>query len=317
MTRLRLVFFGTPDFAVPALRALLASAHPVVGVITQPDRPRGRGQRVAESPVKHVAAEAGLPVLQPDRLKDDGFLHAFRAWRADLGVVAAYGKILPGVVLDTPPLGLVNVHASLLPRYRGAAPVHRAVMDGEAETGVSIMQVVQALDAGGVFATARRLIRPDETSTEVEADLARLGATILLPTIDAIATGAATCVAQDEAQATYAPRLQKHEGAIDWSESATSIHNRVRGLQPWPMASSWLSGRRLILVQTSVHDPVLASGSPPGTILEARGGRMLVQAGLGVVALLRVQSEGRRAMAVRDYLAGRAVQPGAAFTASV
>ena len=188
---LRLVFFGTPDFAVPTLEALLDSRHDVAGVVTQPDRPRGRGQRVSDSPVKRVALSRGVPVLQPDRLKDESFLAGLRAWHADAGVVAAYGKILPAAVLEAPPLGLLNVHASLLPRHRGAAPVHRAVIAGDGETGVSIMRVVQALDAGGVFATARRPIGPDDTSAEVEHDLARLGASLLLAVLDQLADGRA------------------------------------------------------------------------------------------------------------------------------
>src|SRR3954447_19039007 len=169
---LRIVFFGTPKFAVPTLDALLASRHTVVGVVTQPDRPRGRGQKTSDAPVKARAVAAGLPVLQPERLKDPAFMDALTALDADLGVVAAYGKILSDAVLATPRRGMVNVHASLLSRYRGAAPVHRAVIDGEAETGVTIMRVVKALDAGAIMATVRRPIGPDETSQEVERDLA-------------------------------------------------------------------------------------------------------------------------------------------------
>lgn len=309
-----MAFFGTPDFAVPSLQALYATSHHVVGVVTQPDRPRGRGQRVSHSPAKQTALAAGTAVLQPDRLKDQGFLDAFRAWHADVGVVAAYGKILPAVVLGSPPLGLVNVHASLLPRYRGAAPVHRAVMEGEPETGVSIMQVVQALDAGPVFATARRPIGPDDTSTEVESDLARLGATLLVSTIDAMAEGTANAIPQDDRLATYAPRLEKHEGVIAWNATAATIHNRVRGLQPWPMASSWLGGQRLILVQSAVLDADRAGGAEPGVVLAASRDALSVQTGRGVIDILRVQPEGRRPMAVRDYLAGHPVEAGAAFT---
>ena len=222
---LRVVFFGTPDFAVPALEALVGSRHAVVGVVTQPDRPRGRGQRVSEGPVKRVALSKGVPVLQPEKLKDEVFLASLRQWRADAGVVAAYGKILPAAVLETPPLGLLNVHASLLPRHRGAAPVQRAVIAGDPETGVSIMRVVQALDAGGVFATAVRPIGPDDTSAEVEHDLARLGASLLLDVLDQLSAGTAVEVPQEDGAATYAHRLRKEEGLIDWRAPAAAIHN--------------------------------------------------------------------------------------------
>jgi methionyl-tRNA formyltransferase len=302
---LRLVFFGTPEFAVPSLEALLRSRHTVVGVVTQPDRPRGRGHQVSDSPVKRVALASGVPVLQPDRLKDEAFLASFRAWNADAGVVAAYGKILPGAVLDVPPLGLINVHASLLPRHRGAAPVHRAVMDGDRETGVSIMRVVQALDAGGVFATAVRPISPDDTSADVEHDLAQLGATLLLTVLEQMVSGTAVEVPQDDSSATYAHRLQKEEGLIDWRAPAAAIHNLVRGLQPWPMAWTFLGGRRLIITRTRVVGDAADSGRVPGSIVQVGSDAFRVQTGSGLLDVLTVQPEGRRAMAARDFAAGR------------
>jgi methionyl-tRNA formyltransferase len=301
---LRVVFFGTPGFAVPSLEALLGSRHAVAGVVTQPDRPRGRGHRVSDSPVKRVALASGVPVLQPERLKDETFLAAFRTWNADIGVVAAYGKILPAAVLATPALGLINVHASILPRHRGAAPVHRAVMAGDRETGVSIMRVVQALDAGGVFATAVRPIAPDETSAEVEGDLARIGAALLLRVLDEVAAGTATEVPQDDAAATYAHRLRKEEGLIDWRAPAGAIHNQVRGLQPWPMAWTFLDGRRVILVRTRVAADAAASGRAPGSIVQVAGEAFRVQTGSGLLDVLAVQPEGRRAMGARDFAAG-------------
>ena len=188
---LRIVFFGTPAFAVPTLEALLASRHSVVAVVTQPDRPRGRGQKTTHAPVKAAATAAGVAVLQPDSMKDPGFVAALSALNADLGVVAAYGKILTDVVLAVPRLGMVNVHASLLPRYRGAAPVHRAIIAGERETGITIMRVVRALDAGPMLATARRPIEPDETSEDVERDLARIGAGLAVSTIERLVDGRA------------------------------------------------------------------------------------------------------------------------------
>ncbi len=311
---LRLVFFGTPDFAVPSLQAMIDSRHDVVGVVTQPDRPRGRGQQVLASPVKQLALASGVPVLQPERLKDEAFLTAYRAWQADLGVVAAYGKILPAAVLSAPPLGLVNVHASLLPRHRGAAPVHRAVMAGDAETGVSIMGVVAALDAGPVFATVTRPIGPDDTSMQVERDLAVLGADLLMRVVEDLAAGTAHSVPQDDARATYAHRLDRSEGPIDWSRSADEVHNRVRGLQPWPMAWTVLHGTRLIVVQTRrvAGDP--ASGDQPGTVVAVSRDGIRVQTGTGALDITMVQPEGRRPMTARDFAAGHRLVPGVRLT---
>jgi methionyl-tRNA formyltransferase len=301
---LRLVFFGTPDFAVPTLEALLGSRHAVLGVVTQPDRPHGRGQRVSDGPVKRVALANGVPVLQPDRLKDEAFLGSLRAWNADAGVVAAYGKILPVAVLEAPPLGLVNVHASLLPRHRGAAPVHRAVLAGDRETGVSIMRVVQALDAGGVLATAARPISPDETSADVERELARIGAGLLLEVLDRLASGTAIEVPQDDSAATYAHRLRKEEGLIDWRAPAAAIHNQVRGLQPWPMAWTFLGGRRLIIIRTRIVDNTVEGGHMPGSIVQVAKDAFRVQTGSGLLDVVTVQPEGRRAVAARDFAAG-------------
>jgi methionyl-tRNA formyltransferase len=308
---LRVVFFGTPAFAVPTLDALLRSRHSVVGVVTQPDRPRGRGQKVSDAPVKQRASAAGLPILQPPRLKDDGFMRATAAFEADLGVVAAYGKILPADLLSAPRLGMINVHASLLPRYRGAAPVHRAVIDGERETGVTIMRVVQALDAGPMLATVRRPIEPSETSEDVERGLAQLGAELLVSTVDALADGAATSVPQDDAAATYAHRLAKSDGAVDWSQPAVRVHNLVRGLHPWPHAFTHLGQTRVILLRSEpLPDTVDA---PPGAIVHAGGDDLRVATGAGILRVLEMQVEGRRPMSPRDFLAGHHLQTGSRF----
>jgi methionyl-tRNA formyltransferase len=314
-TARRVVFFGTPQFAVPSLEALFASHHPVVGVVTQPDRPRGRGQKVSDAPVKAAALTHGVPVLQPARLKDPDFLGALAALDADIGVVAAYGKILTPAVLDTPPLGMINVHASLLPRHRGAAPIHRAVIAGDAETGITIMRVVQALDAGPMIAAAKRRIAPDETSAELEADLARLGAQLLVDTLDRI--GSLPEVAQDDTLATYAHRLTKQDGLIDWERSAADIHNQVRGLHPWPHAHTFLDGQRLILLRTrrEFDAATVAVATQPGALTLTTDG-LLVATGNGVLRVLELQAEGKRPMAVRDFLAGRKLPPDARFTNS-
>jgi methionyl-tRNA formyltransferase len=312
---LRIVFFGTPDFAVPTVRSLLASRHPVVGVVTQPDRPRGRGHKVSDAPVKVLALEHGLPVFQPERLKPPEVLETIRAWEPDLGVVAAYGKIIPDTLLQLPRLGMINVHASLLPKYRGAAPVHRAVIDGEAETGVTIMRLVRELDAGDMIAKVKRPIGPDDTSDIVERDLAELGATLLVEIVDRMAEGPVAEERQDFMMASYAPRLTKEEGLIDWALPATFVHNRVRGLYPWPHAYTYLDGHRLILLQTRVDDE--SSTGPPGTVVAVtRDGLHVATGHGGRLTVLRLQPEGRRPMTVREFLAGHPVQTGARLTGS-
>jgi methionyl-tRNA formyltransferase len=314
VSALHIVFFGTPAFAVPTLDALLASAHAVVGVVTQPDRPRGRGHHVADAPVKARAIGAGLPILQPLRLKDPTFTDALRALRADLGVVAAYGRILTDEMLDIPRLGMLNVHASLLPKYRGAAPVHRAIIAGERETGVTIMRIVKALDAGPMFLSARRPIGIDETSEQVERDLARLGADLLVRAVDDIAAGRAHETPQDDAAATYAHRLTKEDGVVEWRRPARRIHDQIRGLHPWPHAHAFVRGRRLILLRSSLTSET-ASTDDPGTIVEASGDRLIVATGDAPLHLVQVQAEGKRPMLVRDFMAGHHLSVGDRFTA--
>jgi methionyl-tRNA formyltransferase len=325
---LRIVFFGTPEFAVPTLDALLASRHTVVGVVTQPDRPRGRGLKVSDPAVKARAVAAGLPILQPERMKDQAFLDALAALGADLGVVAAYGRILTEAILAIPRLGMINVHASLLPRYRGAAPVHRAVIAGETTTGVTIMRVVKALDAGGTIVKEHRAIGPDETSEDVERALARIGARLLVAVVDQIARGNAVEWPQNDAEATYARRLTKDDGVIDWNWPAERIHNLIRGLHPWPHAFSFITGQRFILQRSEPPEdtrkgavpllPVDPKGygpfSSPGTILEARGDRLIVSTGEGALRIVEIQAEGKRPMSAREFLAGHRLTAGDRFT---
>jgi methionyl-tRNA formyltransferase len=308
------VFFGTPAFAVPSLAALVASRHHVAAVVTQPDRPRGRGQKVSVSPVKALALDHQIPVLQPDRLRDPAVAEALRAFAPDIGVVAAYGKIIPDALLSLPRRGMINVHASVLPRYRGAAPIHRAVMHGEAETGVTIMRVVRELDAGPMFSVVTRPIGSDETSDVVEADLARLGADLLLRTMDDIDAGTAVETPQDATQATYAARIVREDGLITWSRDARDIHNQVRGLYPWPHAFTFLDGQRIIVRRTTLAPAVATSGAAPGTVVAvSREGLTVATGGDGAVTIVELQPEGRRPMAVREFLAGRPVAPGVTF----
>ncbi len=305
---MRIVFFGTPDFAVPSLQAILRSArHEVVAVITQPDRPRGRHQRLQHTPIKS-AALAFAPVLQPARIRTPEFVAELQSFRADLGVVAAYGKILPDSVLAVARLGMINVHASLLPKYRGAAPVHRAVMNGESETGVTIMRIVRELDAGPMFAKVTTAIGPDDTSDVVERRLAENGATLLIDVIEQLASNTAHEEPQDDAQATYAPKITKEEGPIDWTLPASVIHNRVRGLYPWPHASTMVAGERTLILRSKSLD--IASGATPGTVVEVTRDAIHVATGRGFLSLEQLKPEGRRAMTAREFLAGHAVFPG-------
>jgi methionyl-tRNA formyltransferase len=310
---MRVVFFGTPAFAVPTLERLFHSAHPVAGVVTQPDRPRGRGQQVTAGPVKALADSLKLPVLQPDRLARETFASELLALKADIGVVAAYGKILPDWLLAAVPRGLINVHASLLPRYRGASPVHRAVMAGDQETGVTIMRVVKELDAGPMIASATVPIGPDDTTTIVESMLAIRGADLLIETLDAIEKGTAVETPQDPSRATYAPKIAKSEGVVDWNRPAPHIHNLIRGLWPWPHATTFLSGTRYILHRSRVSEGV---DGTPGTIVKAStidGVHVACGAGTAI-ELVDIQLEGKRVVNARDALAARALVPGARFS---
>lgn len=308
---LRIVFFGTPAFAVPTFEALLGSRHSVVAAVTQPDRPSGRGQKTSDAPVKACAVAAGVRILQPDTLKDGSFAAVLAGLDADIGVVAAYGTLLTDAVLRAPRLGMLNVHASLLPRYRGAAPIHRAIIAGERETGITIMRVVKALDAGPMLAAASRPIGLDETSDEVERDLARIGAGLAVATMERLLEGGLAEVEQVESEATYARRITKDDGLVDWTLPAERTHNLIRGLHPWPHACTFLDRKRYILLRSTAS--TVGADAPPGTIIEASGDRLRVAAGSGVVDVLEIQAEGKRPMSVREFLAGHPLRVGAVF----
>ena len=309
---LRVAYFGTPEFAVPTLRRLLDSRHRVIAVVSQPDRPRGRGHQLTPTPTKTIALEHGIELLQPERIRDEQFLERLAALSPDLGVVAAYGKLLPEALLRIPPLGLINVHASLLPRWRGAAPVHRAVIAGDEVTGVTIMRVVKALDAGAMFAAESRPIGSDETSPQVESDLAVMGARLLVDVVDLIASGRATETPQDETKVTLAPKIAKGEGAIDWHRPARALHNLIRGLQPWPLVSAHLEGERILLHASQPTEEIVDAA--PGVITRADGDTLAVAAGdRHPLRLLLIQREGRRAISTREFLAGRRIVPGMRF----
>lgn len=309
---MRILFFGSPAFAVPTLTALLASRHQVVGVVTQPDRPRGRGRHVTPGAVAAAAHAAALPLFQPATLADPEFTEMLRGLDAGLGVVAAYGRILPEWLLSTPSAGMINVHASLLPAWRGAAPVHRAVMAGDRETGVTIMRVVKALDAGPMLARVVVPIDPDVTSEALERILAEAGAGLLVDVVDRLAGGPVPEVAQDDREATYAPKITRADSPIAWTAAARAIHDRVRGLHPWPRASASIDGTRMIVHRTTV--PGIATTAVAGSVVGVSHAGIDVAAGDGrVVRLLDVQAEGGRIVGATPFVAGHPLAPGQRF----
>lgn len=314
----RIAFFGTPAFAVPSLERLLAEGEEVVVVVTQPDRPRGRGHHVKPSPVKVTASARNIPILQPERARDPQFARELATYEVELGVVVAYGQILPDAILKTPAAGLINVHASLLPRYRGASPIQRAIIAGEHETGITMIRLIRKMDAGPVLARLTRPINNDETSEELENSLALLGANLLQTTVQAIASGRVQEEPQNDALATFAPRITKEEGRIDWNKPARIIHNLVRGTCPWPRAFTFLEGARLLIRRTSIETSAAAlSTGEPGELLEVAGDRILVACGEATsLAIQELQPEGGRALPTRSFLAGRTIEPGARFQAS-
>lgn len=310
---LRLLFFGTPAFAVPTLERLVGSPHEVAAVITQPDRPRGRGQQIHPEAVKRAADDWNVPVLQPDRLNDPRFLQSLDALAPDLGVVAAYGRLLPRALLDLPRLGMINVHASLLPRWRGAAPIHRAIIAGDRTTGVTIMRVVLALDAGPMLAKAETEIQPLETSRELETRLATLGANLAGATIDRLAAGTVEETAQDESLMTYADRLTRRDSVIDWARPADAIHNQIRGVQPWPLAGALMKGRRVMFLRSAVGDTTTLHAAP-GTVVAVDADWFSIASQPGSVRILEIQEAGRAPMTVKAYLNGRRIAVGEILT---
>jgi methionyl-tRNA formyltransferase len=303
---MRIVFAGTPEFAVPPLAALVASRHEVVGVLTQPDRPAGRGRRVEAGAVKEFSLTRGLPVAQPATLRTPEGRAALEAWRPDLMVVVAYGLILPPEALALPRLGCLNIHASLLPRWRGAAPIQRAILAGDAETGVAIMQMDAGLDTGPVLLERRLPIGADDDSAGLHATLAALGAAALLEAIDGLESGALRPRPQAEAGATYAPKIGKAEARIDWSEDAAAIARRIRAFRPWPVAETQYRGEQLRIHRArALQDgAVPGSAAAPGTVLGLEDDMWVVACGRGRLGILELQRAGRRSMGAREFAQG-------------
>lgn len=302
MPSLRIVFMGTPDFAVPSLQALIDGPHEVVAVVCQPDRQRGRGKVLSPPPVKVLAMQHQLPVLQPASVRTDEFYSALHSMQPDLLVVVAYGKILPPRLLALPRLGAINVHGSLLPRYRGAAPIQWAVINGDSETGITIMQMDAGMDTGDMLLTVSVPIGPDETSGELFAHLARLGGGILGAAIDQLATGALTPQPQDERMATTAPMLSKEMGHLDWHLPARRLHSLIRGLDPWPSAYGFINGTRFRFFRPEVVP--LSSAEAPGTLLRADAQGLLVVTGEDCLRIREIQPEGKKRMEVATCLRG-------------
>jgi len=305
---MRIVFMGTPEFAVPSLEALLKSDDRVVGIVTQPDRPRGRGQRLSPSPVKVIAQREQLPLLQPTKMKDPAFMAELSGWKPDLIAVAAFGRILPPAILSLPPRGCVNVHGSLLPKYRGAGPIQWALINGETETGITTMLMDEGMDTGAILLQEAIPIAPEDTAGSLSSRLADLGGRLLVETLAQLKMGTLIPRPQDHAQGSLAPLLKKEDGVIDWSLPATMIANRIRGMTPWPGAYTFLQADRWMIYRATAMDE--AATSAPGHITAVTKDAIHVATGQGVLAIRELQPANGRRMPAAQYLAGHPLQIG-------
>lgn len=308
---LTIVFMGTPDFAVPALQALHDHHHHVCLVVTQPDRPKGRGRRLIASPVKTKAVDLGFPVLQPLAIKCDDVYHQLSALKPDLFVVAAFGHVLNKRLLDLPRLGAINIHASLLPRYRGAAPIHRAIIEGETETGITTMMMDTGVDTGDILLCEKLSITPEDTAASLHDRLSELGASLLINTLEKLESGTLERTPQDHTRATYAPMLTKSAGQVDWGSPAPVLERFVRGMMPWPGAFTYLKGKRIKIFKTCVlagdtHDP-------PGTVLKGFPDELRVATAHGILSILEIQGASGKRLDIKDFLRGSPIAPGVQF----
>jgi len=304
MAPLQLVFLGTPAFAVPTLEALAGRGHQIAAVITQPDRPSGRGQNALPPPVKVAAQRLGLPVFQPERVRRPEAVELLKDLAPEAMVVVGYGQIIPQSVIDIPRLGILNVHASLLPKYRGAAPIQWAVANGESRTGVTIMRIDAGLDTGDILLAEETAILPEEDAVELGFRLAGMGARLLVRALDGLAAGEIVPEKQDHTQASYAPLLKKEDGRIDWRRTAAEIHNRARGLQPWPGAYTSFRGQTLHVWKSRPSAGIApAATQPSGRIVRTRP--LAVSCGAGSLELIEVQLEGRKRISATDFANGQ------------
>jgi methionyl-tRNA formyltransferase len=281
----------------------------VVGVVTQPDRPKGRGQMLASSPVKQVASRVGMPLLQPLKMKDPAFLDALRSWQPELIAVTAFGRILPPAVLQMPPKGCLNVHGSLLPKYRGAAPIQWAIINGERETGITTMLMDEGMDTGAILLQQRLMIDPDDTAGSLSTRLAELGATLLVETIHRLKAGTLTPRPQDHGKATLAPLLKKEDGLINWNATASEVANRIRGMTPWPGAYTYAEQERWLVWKATALDDQTGP-EPPGTIVSISHGALIVATGKGRLAIVELQPANGKRMTAAQYAAGHRITPG-------
>ncbi len=305
---MRIIYMGTPDFAVPVLESLLDSRHEVVAVVTQPDKPKGRGKAMQFPPVKEKALEYDLPVYQPVKVRDEAFIKVLEAYVPDCIVVTAFGQILPKAILEMPKYGCVNVHASLLPAYRGAAPIQWVIINGEEKTGITTMQMDIGLDTGDMLLKAEVDITPEETGESLHDKLAAIGGPLLLETLNGLEAGTIVPEKQDDTLSCYAAMLKKDLGFIDWNKPAIEIERLIRGLNPWPSAYTKLAGKTLKIWSAEVIAD--NSSCQPGQIVSAEGGRLLVQTGEGQLSLLEVQLEGKKRMPADAFLRGYTVEAG-------
>ena len=308
----RIIFMGTPDFAVPALHKLLAGPDEIVAVVTQPDRPKGRGKKLSPPPVKVAAELAGIPVLQPTRIRTEEFAEVLKSYRPDLLIVAAYGRILPASILELPRLGCINIHGSLLPRHRGAAPIQWAVIKGDPEAGVTIMQMDAGMDTGDILLPAAIPVSTDETAGSLFARLAELGGSTLMQALDLLRQDKLIRIEQDHSLATAAPPLTKEDGCLDWNLPAAELHCLIRGLDPWPGAYSFAGGQRFRFFSPEiVHKE---SHQAAGTLILADSQGLLIATGRNCLLVKEIQSEGKKLMTVEAYLCGHPLAPGMLFT---
>ncbi len=303
---MRVVFMGTPDIAAKCLKKIYSQGADIVGVYTQPDRPKNRGMKIAFSPVKELAVSWGLPVFQPESFREDAVVEELRALQPDVIAVVAYGRILPQRVLDIPPLGCINIHASLLPAYRGSAPYQWAVLDGLTETGVTAMYLSAQMDAGDMIACAKTPIGPNDTAGEVLDRLGDLGADLLWETLEKIRLGTVQATPQDHNKATYAPMLDKSMCPIDWEKTAQTIHNQVRGMNPWPVATTELSGKRFKIYETALLEG--KAEKAPGTVLGLSKTGLMMACGDGILEIRTLQAEGGKRMGAPDYFRGHPLE---------
>jgi methionyl-tRNA formyltransferase len=305
---MKVIFMGTPSFAVPTLRAIHESNHELIGVVTQPDKPMGRGRKLGISPVKELAMGLQLPIMQPETTRDEAFMEEVNRMSPDLIVVAAYGRMLTRELLDLPPHGCINVHASLLPKYRGAAPIQWAIVNGERRTGVTIMKMDEGMDTGDILLTQQVEITDTDTAQSLHDRLAQVGAGLVISALDGVERGTIRPAPQENSMASYAPPLKKEDGLIDWSRAAREIYNRIRGLDPWPGAFTYLRGSRLKVFSGEVIDEEVRDR--PGKVVQSEPEGVKVSTGTGFLVIEEVQLEGRKRMPVREFLIGNEIPPG-------